>query len=84
MQEKMSRTYPHELIGQDVEVLMSLNKSQIGLRGKIVDETKETFVIQSGNVRKRVFKRGIEFSLVSSKRKVFGEEVLRRSEERLK
>ncbi len=80
----MSRIYPHELIGQDVEVVMSLNKSQVGLQGKIVDETKETVVIQKGNTRKRVSKRGTELMLVSSKRKISGEEVLRRSEERLK
>ncbi len=80
----MLRIYPHELIGQDVEVVASANKTQVGLRGKITDETKETIVIKIGNTRKRVFKRGIEFRLVSSKRKVSGEEVLRRSEERLK
>ncbi len=80
----MSRIYPHELIGQEIEVLMSVNKTQVGLRGKIVDETKETFMIQIGNARKRVFKRGTELMLVSSKQKISGESVLRRSEERLK
>jgi len=80
----MSKIYPHELIGQDVEVVMSLNKNQVGLRGKIVDETKETIMIQIGNTRKRVFKRGMEFRLVSSKQKISGESVSRRSEERLK
>ncbi len=80
----MSKIYPHELIGQDAEVVMSSNKSQVGLRGKIVDETKETVVIQIGNTRKRVFKRGIELRLVSSKQKISGESVSRRSEERLK
>jgi ribonuclease P protein subunit POP4 len=80
----MSRIYPHELIGQDIEIVASENQALKGLRGKIVDETKETFVIKIGSKRKRVFKRGIEFLLVSSKQKISGESVLRRSEERLK
>ncbi len=80
----MSRTYPHELIGQAVEVTSSLNKSQVGLKGSVVDETKETLVIQVGGRRTRVFKRGIELMLITSKQKVSGTQLLRRAEERLK
>jgi len=39
------KIYPYELIGQEIEITNSKNKSNIGLKGKIVDETKYTIKI---------------------------------------
>ncbi|MGI0011654.1 MAG: ribonuclease P protein component 1 [Nitrosopumilaceae archaeon] len=39
----------HELIGLDTEITQSSNIQSIGLRGKVVDETKSMFVLRTEN-----------------------------------
>ena len=43
----------HELIGLECRVSGSKNKSQIGIEGKIVDETLKSVVIGGKNVQKK-------------------------------
>jgi ribonuclease P protein subunit POP4 len=38
----------HELIGLGVEIVSSSNKSQIGLKGTVTDETRQTLTIDVG------------------------------------
>ncbi|MEM3527039.1 MAG: ribonuclease P protein component 1 [Candidatus Bathyarchaeia archaeon] len=38
----------HELIGLDAKILKSTNRQIVGLKGKIVDETKNTLTFRSG------------------------------------
>ena len=47
----------HELIGLDVEVVDANNKSQIGLKGKVVDETRNTLIIKSQKGEKKILKK---------------------------
>jgi len=44
----------HELIGLQVNVLDSLNPSVNGIRGKVVDETRNTLGINNGKVTKTI------------------------------
>jgi len=44
----------HELIGLDTEVVDSTNSSLTGIRGKIVDETKHMFIIETDVQEKKV------------------------------
>jgi ribonuclease P protein subunit POP4 len=37
----------HELIGLEVRVVTSSNPSQIGLSGQVVDETRNTFLLET-------------------------------------
>ena len=46
----------HELIGLWVEIVDASNKKNIGINGKIIDETQKTLVIRSKGKQKRVFK----------------------------
>jgi len=39
----------HELIGLDARVLRSLNKQLVGLRGRIIDETRNTLTLRNGD-----------------------------------
>lgn len=39
----------HELIGLDTEIAQSSNIKVVGLRGKVVDETKSMFVLSTEN-----------------------------------
>ena len=47
----------NELIGLKVVVLESLDKRQKGLRGRVVDESKNTLLIETEKGRKRVVKK---------------------------
>ena len=42
----------HELIGLKIKIKDSKNKSLIGKKGTIIDETKSTFLIEEKNDRK--------------------------------
>lgn len=48
-------------IGLFVEVIESKNKTYKGIYGRIVDETKNTFLIDTGNELKKVPKKGNKF-----------------------
>ena len=52
-----------ELIGLKTEIADSKNKANIGIKGKIIDETKNTIVIQNKNKQKRLFKNNITLKL---------------------
>ncbi|MCQ1535515.1 ribonuclease P protein component 1 [Methanosarcina sp. KYL-1] len=41
----------HELIGLDVKVILSTNPALIGIRGRVVDETKNMLVIENAESR---------------------------------
>ncbi|RLF05160.1 MAG: ribonuclease P protein subunit [Thermoprotei archaeon] len=77
----------HELIGLKVAVEFSNNVFQIGITGKIVNETAKTFVIETCSGRKIIPKKGVIFliELPSGERiRVKGDILLGRPEERLK
>jgi ribonuclease P protein subunit POP4 len=77
----------HELIGLTVEVAESTNKFQIGIKGTIVDETKNILTIETGNRLKKIQKKGSVFIFKipdGKKVKVNGNKIAVRPEERIK
>ncbi|MCW3992450.1 MAG: ribonuclease P protein subunit, partial [Candidatus Bathyarchaeota archaeon] len=44
----------HELIGLDVEVVRDRNPSNASIRGRVVDETRNTLLIRKGERERRV------------------------------
>jgi ribonuclease P protein subunit POP4 len=44
----------HELVGLDVKVNKSSNKQLVGLKGRVVDETRNMLIIFNGEERKAV------------------------------
>jgi ribonuclease P protein subunit POP4 len=86
-------TYPskstitrHELIGLPVSVHSSLNPTQTGIRGKVVDETKNTLVLFNGAKKLQVQKYGSVYIFIlpdNTTVKVSGEEILGRPVERV-
>jgi ribonuclease P protein subunit POP4 len=46
----------HELIGLDVEVVKSHDRSQVGIHGTVIDETKNTLTVSTGTGTKRIAK----------------------------
>ena len=77
----------HELIGLEAEVIESTNKIQTGIRGMVVDETKNTLTIETSNGLKRIQKKGATFMFTipgGKKVSVSGNKIAVRPEERIK
>ncbi len=77
----------HELIGLRVEVLRARNKSLIGIKGKVVDETKNLLVIETKKGEKKVLKEEaiFKFTLPSGQKVIVnGKLLVARPEERVK
>ncbi|MDH7593923.1 MAG: ribonuclease P protein subunit [Methanomicrobiales archaeon] len=53
----------HELVGLHAEVIEASNPAQIGISGRIVDETKHMLVILTKNGPRRIQKRDSVFRL---------------------
>ncbi len=75
-----------ELIGLDIEVVDSHNPHLKGLRGKIIDETRNTLTIEHNSATKCLIKDQITFVTLINNRKVMinGALLVARPEERLK
>jgi ribonuclease P protein subunit POP4 len=77
----------HELIGLPAEVVGSSNESHVGIKGTVVDETKNLLVIESKKELKKIQKKGTSFifKIPSGKRvRVEGKIIAARPEDRIK
>ena len=75
----------HELIGLEVEVLHSTDPSQAHVRGRVVDETRNTLVLEIQGDEKRIPKHGSRFRFeIQGGLEVDGEEIRFRPEDRVK
>ena len=75
----------HELIGLQVSILRSPDPSLVGVAGLVVDETRNTLVVEAGGGEKRVPKGGARFRFdVQGGVEVEGDEILFRPEDRTK
>jgi len=77
----------HELIGLPVEIVESKNKFQAGIKGTVVDETKNLLIIETKRGIKKIQKKGAKFIFtIPDGRKVIvnGEKIALRPEERIK
>ena len=77
----------HELIGLECKVVFSPNKYQIGLCGKIIDETKNLLVLENEkNEFKKIEKKGRIFRLKLDDKivEILGDEIIGRPENRIK
>jgi len=51
------------LIGKVIEITSSNNKNLVGLKGEVIDETKNTIKIETENKIKTLIKKQIEFRI---------------------
>ena len=72
-----------EFIGKNVEIIDSSNKDLIGIKGKIVDETKNMFEIEINNNTKKVQKKICKFKFLPENLVVEGKIINCRPEERI-
>lgn len=75
-----------ELIGLILEVIDAKNKSLIGLKGKVVDETKNTITIEINNKEKKILKNQVTLKIPIDDQmyEVDGKLLVGRPENRLK
>jgi len=73
-----------ELIGEKTSVVKSSSKGFQGLEGKIVDETRNTFVLETRRGRKTVPKKECVFLFPASGVKADGSLLVSRPEDRTK
>ena len=74
-----------ELIGLQVEVVKATDSSQVGVKGRVVDETMKTLIIEQEGKEKMIQKKGTVFRFdTHGGVEVTGEDILFRPEERIK
>ncbi len=75
----------HELIGLETSIVKSNNSQMIGLHGKIVDETKSMFAIQTATGIKAIPKNNStwQFNFNGTSALVDGNSITKRSFERM-
>ena len=75
----------HELIGLDTEIIQSSNVQFIGLKGKVVDETKSMFVLQTETGIKKISKENTiwRFSFDNNEIALNGDLLTKRPYERI-
>ena len=76
----------HELIGLEIEVVEANNESMLGLKGKVVDETRNTLVIETKDGEKKILKKNLKIKIEVSGEKIIitGTKLVGRPEDRIK
>jgi len=79
----MMMNHPDEFIGCEIRVMQSKNKDLEGVKGKIIDETRNTFkVLTYHNQEKILLKQGCVFLI--NNQEINGDKIIQRPEERIK
>lgn len=80
------RVVKDELIGRNVTIKKCTDKEWTNKSGKIIDETKNTFLLEVGNENKRIAKNIAIFEIEydNDKKIVDGNRLLYRPEDRVK
>ncbi len=81
----LKNLFRHELIGLEVKIITSPRTSEIGLQGIVVDETKNTLMIQAIH-KIMIAKKGrkFRFKIGQNTATIEGTVLIGRPEERLK
>jgi len=75
----MVKNWKKELIGEDIEITDSKNKTLIGIKGKIVEETKNTIILDNG---KKILKSHVSVRIRD--KIVDGKTIQKKPEDRIK
>jgi len=74
----------HELIGLEMEIVGSSDTSLVGVGGRIVDESKNTLIIDVGGREKRISKKIVRWAIKDTDIVVDGAKIAYRPEDRIK
>ena len=73
--------YREEYLGKELVVINSTNKELVGLKGQIIKETKESFIINA-HKKIRILKKDCEFTI--GNKSINGKKITKRTEDRIK
>lgn len=79
--------FRHELIGLTVEIIDSNHEGFVGIKGIVIDETRNMLTIDTGNIEKRVPKDNAIFLFTLPDKKqvsINGKVIVARPEDRIK
>ena len=79
----MKNLLKEEHIGREVSI-ESKNKKLDGLKGKIIDETKNTYLIKTEKAKVRVIKKLVKIIFLKERVRIDGKKVAKRPEDRIK
>ena len=82
MKKNLKSFLKGEFIGKKIEITKSRNPSLIGLKGKVIDETKNMLTIKTGNRQIKIIKNEVVIKL--DKTEIQGKNIQKRPEERIK
>ncbi|MBS3163436.1 ribonuclease P protein subunit [Candidatus Woesearchaeota archaeon] len=79
------RLLDQEFIGLTIIITQSKNKTLVGLKGKIVDETRDMITIKTSKGDKKLIKKEIRFQIIDGKTmEIDGFKIIGRPEDRIK
>jgi len=87
METSEKKITKHELIGLKVKIIASTCRSLVGISGRIIDESKKTFTIETERGIKKVPKDTSVFFLTlpdGKNVKIDGRKIVERPEERIR
>ncbi|MFH1181864.1 MAG: ribonuclease P protein subunit [Candidatus Woesearchaeota archaeon] len=86
MVEGKLEAFRDEIIGCEIMVVDALNKSLVGIRGKAIDETKNTITVETASGIKKILKAQVKIELDAGGKKIMieGKSLAKRPEERIK
>ncbi|MGB9748258.1 MAG: ribonuclease P protein subunit [Candidatus Woesearchaeota archaeon] len=78
----MKNIVNEEHIGKEI-IVESKNEQINGLKGKIIDETKNTYTIKTKQGKKRIIKNQVKIIFLKERIMVDGKKLLKRPEDRV-
>jgi ribonuclease P protein subunit POP4 len=86
MADMKSEVVRGEMIGRNIRVIDAKNRALIGIEGNIVDETRNTLIVETRRGRKTLLKQQVTIETVNRGKsiKIVGSYLLKRPEERIR
>ncbi|RAP52405.1 MAG: ribonuclease P [Methanosphaera sp. SHI613] len=79
--------FRHELIGLTVEIIDSSHKEFVGIKGIVIDETRNTITLETNDIEKMIPKANVVFLFTlpqGEKVSIDGNVIVARPEDRIK
>ena len=72
------------LIGLDVQVAVSSNQANVGMKGTIIEDTRHMVTLMTGAGEKKLLKKDNVFLIIKEQKIVHGKELQGRIDERMR
>ena len=84
IKKKLNNLLAYDFVGKQIYVTGSNCKSLIGKKGIIINETKNTFIVETNNHLLKLLKTQIRFKINETDIEINGKNIVKTSDERLK